>query len=83
LKYFSLSQPVARQTSTSSSTRTQLMDVHSIQSSDNPNGKKQLGGNRRKGQGNNCKGWKNNNKAKDNTNNDRLNINAGEGKKEK
>jgi hypothetical protein len=57
--------------------------VHSVQSSTNPNGNQQLGGNRKKGRGNNRKGGRNNNKAKDNTNNDRSNNNVGEGKKEK
>jgi hypothetical protein len=57
--------------------------VHSVQSSTNPNGNQQPGGNRNKGRGNNHKGGRNNNKTKDNTNNDRSNNNDGEGKKEK
>jgi hypothetical protein len=83
LKYLSLSHPVAGQASTSSSTPTQLTDVHSIKSSANQNGNQQPRGNKRKGRGNNCKGGKNNNKAKDDTNNDRSNTSADEGKKEK
>jgi hypothetical protein len=55
-----------------------------VQSSTNPNGNQQLGGNKRKGRGNNRKGGRNNdNKPKDNAKNDRLKVNAGEGKKEK
>jgi hypothetical protein len=83
LKGLSLNHLVAGQASASSSTPTQLVDVHSVQSSTNPNGNQQLGGNRRKGRGNNQKGGKNNNKAKDDTNNDRSNNNSCEGKKEK
>jgi hypothetical protein len=84
LKYLSLSQPVAGQASTSSSTTTQSTDVHSVQSSSNPNGNQQPGGNKRKGRGNNRKGGKNNNnKSKDDNNNDKSNNNVGEGKKEK
>jgi hypothetical protein len=56
--------------------------VHFLQSSTNSNGNQQLGGNRKKGQGNR-KGGSNDNKTKDNANNDRLNVNAGEGKKYK
>ena len=67
----------------SSSTPTQLVDVHYVQPSANPNGNQQLGGNIMKGRGNNPKGGKNNNKSKDDTNNDRSNNNVGEGKKEK
>jgi hypothetical protein len=66
-----------------SSTPTQLADVHSVQSSTNPNGNQQPGGNKRKGRGSNRKGGKNSNKPKDNGNNEKSNNNAGEGKKEK
>jgi hypothetical protein len=67
-----------------SSTPTQSTDVHYVQSSTNPNGNQQPGGNKRKGHGNNRKGGRNNNnKPKENANNDRLKVNAGEGKKEK
>jgi hypothetical protein len=61
------------------------VDVHSVQSSSNPNGNQQPGGNKRKGCGNNRKGGKNNNnnKSKDDNNNDKSNNNVGEGKKEK
>jgi hypothetical protein len=83
LKDLSLSQPVVGKASTSSSTPTQSIDVHFVQSSTNPNGNQQPGGNKRKGRGNNRKGGKNKNKSKDGTNNDRSNNNASEGKKEK
>ena len=84
LKELSLSQYVRGQVSSVSSTPTQSMDVHSMQSSTNPNGNQQTGGNKRKGRGNNRKGGRNNdNKPKGNTNNDRLKVNVGEGKKEK
>jgi hypothetical protein len=67
-----------------SSTPTHSVDVHSVQSSTNPNGKQQPGGNKKKGQGNNRKGGKNNNnKSKDNDNNEKSNNNASEGKKER
>jgi hypothetical protein len=83
LKDLSLNQSVAGQAKASSST-TPSVDVHSVQSSSNPNGNQQPGGNKRKGRGNNHKGGKNNNnKAKDNNNNDKSNNNVGEGKKEK
>jgi hypothetical protein len=49
LKELSLSQSVAGQASSSSSTPTQSMDVHYVQSSTNPNGNQQPGGNRKKG----------------------------------
>jgi hypothetical protein len=84
LKELSLSQSVGGQASSVSSTPTQSVDVHSVQSSTNPNGNQQPGGNKRKGCGNNRKGGRNNdNKPKDNANNDRLKVNVGEGKKEK
>jgi hypothetical protein len=67
-----------------SSTPTQLVDVNYVQSSIDPNGNQQPGGNKKKGQCNNRKGGRNNdNKIKDKTNNDRLKVNASEGKKEK
>jgi hypothetical protein len=81
LKYLSLNPYVAGQATTSSST-TPSVDVHSVQSSSNPNGDQQPRGNKKKGRGNNHKGGKNN-KAKDNNNNDKSNSNASEGKKEK
>jgi hypothetical protein len=56
LKDLSLSQLVVGQDLTSSSTLTQSSNVNSIQSSMNPNGNQQLGGNIKKGRGNNCKG---------------------------
>jgi hypothetical protein len=81
LKDLSLRQLVAGQALTSSSTPTQLEDVHYVQSSANQNGNQQPGGNRRKGRGNNRKGGKNNKKSKDNIKNDKSNNNVGEGKK--
>jgi hypothetical protein len=81
-KYLSLSQPVAGQASDPSSTTTQSVDVHYVQSSYNPNGNQKMGGNKKKGRGNTRNGGKNNNKSKDDTNNDRSNNNVGEGKKE-
>jgi hypothetical protein len=85
LKELSLRQFVKGQASSVSSTPTQLMDFHYVQSSSNPNGNHQLGGNKRKGRGNNrkCGRNNNNNKPKDNANNDISNNNVGEGKKEK
>jgi hypothetical protein len=65
-----------------SSNPTQLVDVHSVQSSTNPNGNQQLGVNKKKGH-NNCKGGKNGNKPKDNNNNDKTGNNDGEGKRER
>jgi hypothetical protein len=65
-----------------SSNPTQSMDVHSMQSSTNPNGNQQLRGNKKKGRNNNHKGGKNN-KPKDNGNNENMNNNVGEGKKER
>ena len=53
-----------------------------MQSSANPNGTQQLGGNKKKGR-NNSKGGKNNNKPKDNGNNEETNNNAGESKRER
>jgi hypothetical protein len=82
LKELSLNQFVGEPTSFVSSTPTQSVDVHSVQSSTNSNDNKQPGGNRKKGHGNNRKGGNNNNKPKDNGNNEKLNNNAGEGKKE-
>jgi hypothetical protein len=69
-------------TSLGSSKPTQSADLHSVQSSKNPIGDQQSGGNKRKGQ-NNCKGGRNNKKPKDKDNNGKQNDNAGEGKKEK
>jgi hypothetical protein len=66
-----------------SSKTTHSVDVHSMQSSTDPNGNQQLGENKKKGRNNNRKGGKNNNKPKDNGNNERMNNNAGEGKKER
>jgi hypothetical protein len=85
LKELSLSQFVGGQASSVSSTPTQSVDVHSVQSSTNPNGNQQPGGNKRKGCGNNHKGGRNNNnnKPKDNANNEKSNNNVGEGKKER
>jgi hypothetical protein len=54
-----------------------------VQSSTNPNGNQQLGGNKKKGHGKNSKGEKNNNKHKDTDNNEKSNNNVGEGKKER
>jgi hypothetical protein len=51
-----------------SSNPTQSEDVHSVQSSANPNGNRQPGENKKKGC-NNHKGGKNCNKPKDNGNN--------------
>jgi hypothetical protein len=81
LKELSLNQSVGGQASSVSSTPTQSVDVHSVQSSKNPNGNQQPDGNKRKGR-NNRKGGKNNNKPKDNDNNGKQNDNVGEGKKE-
>ena len=64
-----------------SSTPTQSMDVHSVQSLTKLNGNQQPGGNKKKGRGNNRKSGKNNNKPKDNGNNKKSNNNVGEGKK--
>ena len=83
LKELSLNQSVGGPASSVSSTPTQLADVHSVQSSTNPNGNQQPGGNNKKGSGNNHKGGKNINKPKENGNNEKLNNNVGEGKKEK
>jgi hypothetical protein len=83
LKELSLNQSVGGPTSSVSSTPTQSVDVHSVQSSTNPNGNQQPGGNKKKGRGNNRKGGKNNNKPKDNGNNEKSNNNVGEGKKER
>jgi hypothetical protein len=66
--------------SSRSSKPTQLVDVHSVQSSKNPNGDQQPDGNKWKGQ-NNSRGGKN--KPKDKNNNGKQNDNAGEGMKEK
>jgi hypothetical protein len=85
LKELSLSQSVGGQALSVSSTPTQSADMHFVQSSTNPNGNQQLGGNKKKGCGNNRKAGRNNNnnKPKHNINNDRSNNNVGEGKKEK
>jgi hypothetical protein len=58
---------------------TQSVDVHSVQSSTNPNGNQQPRGNKKKGR-NSRKGGKNGNKPKDNNNNEKMGSNAGEGK---
>jgi hypothetical protein len=62
-----------------SSNPTQSTDVHSVQSSINPNGNRQPRGNKNKGR-NNRKGGKNGNKPKDNNNNENIGSNVGEGK---
>jgi hypothetical protein len=77
LKELSLSQFARGPASSVSSNPTQSTDVHSVQSSTNPNGSRQPGGNKKKGR-NNRKGGKNGNKAKDN--NEKMGINVGEGK---
>jgi hypothetical protein len=82
LKTLSLNQSAGGPASSVSSNPTQSKDVHSVQSSKNPNGDQQLGGNKRKGR-NNRKGGKNGNKPKDKDNNGKPNDNVGEGKKEK
>jgi hypothetical protein len=82
LKELSLRQSVGWLVSSMSSNPTQSMDVHSMQSSNDPNGNQQLGENKNKGRKNNLKGGKNNNKPKDNGNNEKMNNNVGEGKKE-
>jgi hypothetical protein len=69
--------------SSGSSKPTQSTDVHSVQSSKNPNGDQQLDGNKRKGRNNRKGGKNNNNKPKDKDNNGKHNDNAGEGRKEK
>jgi hypothetical protein len=69
--------------SSGSSKPTQSMDVHSVQSSKNPNGDQQLDGNKRKGRNNRKGGKNNNNKPKDKDNNGKHNDNDGEGTKEK
>jgi hypothetical protein len=68
-----------------SSTPTQSMDLHYVQSSTNLNGNKKPGGNKRKGRGNNRKGGmnNNNNKPKDNYNNEKSNNDVGDGSKER
>jgi hypothetical protein len=86
LKYLSLNHyEVGKDTSSSSST--QLVDVHSIQSI-NLKGKQQPRWNKNKNHNNNHKGGNNNNnnnnnKSKDDHNNDKSNNNVGEGNKEK
>jgi hypothetical protein len=69
-------------TSSASSKPTQLVDVHSVQSSKNSNGDQQTDGNKRKGR-NNRKGGKNGNKPNKKDNNGKHNDNVGESKKEK
>jgi hypothetical protein len=83
LKELSLNQSIGGPTSSVSSNPTQSVDVHSVQSSTDPNGNQQPGGNKKKGCNNNRKGGKNNNKPKDNGNNEKMNNNVGEGKKER
>jgi hypothetical protein len=82
LKDLSLSQSARGLSSSMSSNPTHSTDVHSVQSSTNPNGSQQLGGNKKKGR-NNRKGGKNGNKSKDNNNNENTGSNVGEGKQEK
>jgi hypothetical protein len=82
LKELSLNQSAGGPTSFVSSNPTQSADVHSVQSSANPNGNQQPGGGNKKGC-NNHKGGKNNNKPKGNGNNDKTNNNAREGKRER
>jgi hypothetical protein len=79
MKELSLNQSAGGPTSSVSSNPTQSVDVHSVQSSANPNGNQQPGGNKKKGR-NNRKGGKNGNKPKDNGNNEKTNNNVGEGK---
>jgi hypothetical protein len=83
LKELSLNQFAGGSTLSVSSNPTHSVDVHSVQSSTDPNGNQQPGGNKKKGHNNNRKGGKNNNKPKDNGNNERMNNNVGEGKKER
>jgi hypothetical protein len=82
LKELSLSQSAGEPTSSMSSIPTQSEDVHSVQSSANPNGNQQPGGNKKKGR-NNRKGGKNGNKPKENNNNEEMGSNDGEEKREK
>jgi hypothetical protein len=77
LKKLSLSQSVGGPASSVSSNPTQSVDVHSVQSSTNPNGSQRLGGNKKKGR-NNRKGGKNGNNR--NENNEKMGNSAGEGK---
>jgi hypothetical protein len=79
MKEFSLNQSIGGSASFVSSNPTQYVDVHSVESSSNPNGNQQPGGNKKKGC-NTRKGGKNGNKNKDNGNNDKMNDNVGEGK---
>jgi hypothetical protein len=81
MKELSLNQSKGGPNMSMSSNPTQLTDVHSVQSSTNPNGKKKPGGNKKKGH-NNRKGVKNGNKPKENGNNEKMNDNVGEGKQE-
>jgi hypothetical protein len=83
LKELSLKKFAGGPTSSVSSNPTQSTDVHSVQSSTDPNGNHQPGRNKKKGRNNNRKGGKNNNKPKDNSNIERTNNNASEGKKER
>jgi hypothetical protein len=83
LKYLLLNESIGGPNSSMSSTPTHSTNVHSMQSSTNPNGNQQLGGNNKKGHGNNRKGGKNNNKPKENGNNEKSNNNASEGKKQR
>ena len=80
LKELSLKQCAGGPTSSVSSNATQSADVHSMQSSTDPNGNQQ---HKKKRLNNNRKGGKNNNKPKDNGNNEKMNNNVGEGKKER
>jgi hypothetical protein len=70
-------------TSSGSSKPTQLVDVHSVQSSNNPNGDQQLDRNKWKCRNNHKGGKNNNNKPKDKYNNGKHNDNAREGRKDK
>jgi hypothetical protein len=80
LKELSLNQSIGGPTSSVSSTPTNLVDVHSMQSSSNLNGKQQPGPS--SNHSSNHRGGKNNNKPKENGNNEKSNNNVGEGKKE-
>jgi hypothetical protein len=80
LKELSLRQPVGGLASSLSSNPTHSTDVHSVQSSTNPNGIQPPRGNKKKGH-NNRKDGKNGNKSKDN--NEKTGNSAREGKREK
>jgi hypothetical protein len=75
LKEFSLNEFARGTTSSIYSNTTQSMNVRFMQSSTDPNGNQQPGGNKKKGCNNNRKGGKNKNKPKDNGNNEKTNKN--------